>query len=275
MKNVFFLWYVFLVIQSSLVAQTKLSKTAERKTHIGLCIMATGRYDQFVEPLINSARKFFLTNKRVTYFVFTDGTIPTSSDIVRIQQKRLGWPHDTMMRNSVYLQTRKHFDGVDYLFALDADMLFVDSVGEEMLGHLVGTQHPGYFNKPGTYETNYRSTAFVPQKRRKIYYAGGFFGGKKEAFLQLCEITTKNIQNDLAKGIIAIWHDESHLNRYFAFNPPEKTLSPSYCYPEGWNIPFQPRLIALNKNHSALRKYLSKIPKNTFSGGKLCCPTSP
>lgn len=226
---------------------------AEQK-HIGLCIMATGKYDTFVEPLINSAREFFLTEDRVTYFVFTDGKIPAAEDIVRIQQQRLGWPYDTMMRNSVYLSAEMHFKDIEYLFALDADMRFVAPVGREILSTLVGTQHPGFFNKQGSYETDRRSQAFVPSRKRKVYYAGGFFGGKTGAFLNICAATTKAIRKDLDYGIIAVWHDESHLNKYFAYNPPTKTLSPSYCYPEGWNIPFTPRLVALNKDHSLLRK---------------------
>jgi histo-blood group ABO system transferase len=64
----------------------------------------------------------------------------------------------------------------------------------------------------------------------------------------------ENIKADLAKNIIAIWHDESHLNRYFIDNKPTKILSPSYCYPESWQLSYPKRLLALDKNHQNMRE---------------------
>jgi hypothetical protein len=49
----------------------------------------------------------------------------------------------------------------DYAFALVADMVVVDLVGDEVLGDRVGTMHPGFIGKRGTYEANPASTAFV------------------------------------------------------------------------------------------------------------------
>jgi hypothetical protein len=43
------------------------------------------------------------------------------------------------------------------------------------------------------------------------------------------------------------------MNRYFIDNQPTKILDPSYCYPESWNIPFNKKLLALDKNHSDVR----------------------
>ena len=69
----------------------------------------------------------------------------------------------------------------------------------------------------------------------------------------MAECIKKNIDIDLNNNIIAVWHDESHLNRYFIDNKPEIELSPSYCYPENWNLPFEKKLIALDKNHNEIR----------------------
>ena len=62
----------------------------------------------------------------------------------------------------------------------------------------------------------------------------------------------ERVDKDLEKDVIAIWHDESQMNRYFIDNIP-KLLNPSYCYPESWNIPFEKKLLALDKNHSEIR----------------------
>ena len=57
---------------------------------VGLLIMATGKYIQFVPPLVESARTFFCSNHNVTYFVFTDQEAPLGDDVKIIYQKRLG-----------------------------------------------------------------------------------------------------------------------------------------------------------------------------------------
>jgi histo-blood group ABO system transferase len=201
---------------------------------VGLLIVATGRYDVFVDPLIASARQHFCPNHQVTYYVFTDGVISPASDVVQVFQRRVGWPFDTLMRNSMYLQNKELFKDEDYLFALDADMLFLDTVGDEILGERVATLHPGYTmtgSKP-TYETNPKSAAFVQEGEASFYFAGGFFGGSQREFIKLIAETSSRIQKDLDNGIIAIWHDESHWNRYCIDYPPQVILSPSYCFAE-------------------------------------------
>lgn len=216
--------------------------------------MATGRYDVYAEEMIRSARPYFCTSSDVTYFIFSDGKITPSQDVVQISQKRLGWPHDTLKRFEVYLSHADRMKEMDYLFALDADMRFVAPVGEEILSDLVGTQHPGFVGKRGSYETDPLSTACVLKKEGKIYFAGGFYGGKREEFFKLLKRTNEQIDKDLERDYIAVWHDESHLNRYFIDHPPTLVLNPSYCYPECMTLDFPKKLMALDKDHEQMRK---------------------
>jgi len=229
------------------------SSTTMLGHRVGLLIMATGKYIQFVPPLLDSARKHFCANNDVTFFVFTDQQASLGDDAVIIYQKRLGWPFDTMHRFHTYLKNRTALESMDYLFACDADMLFVDTVGQEILSDRVATQHPGFVGKRGSYETNPHSRAYVNSNEGIYYFAGGFYGAKKSEFFKLLETTIHNIDADLQHNIIAVWHDESHLNRYFIDNPPTVILSPEYCYPESWNIPYRKRLLALDKNHAEFR----------------------
>ena len=217
--------------------------------------MATGKYTQFVRPLIDSAERYFLPAHKRTYFIFTDhlDEVPQAENIIPVYQQRLGWPHDTMMRCLVYVKNKELYNDLDFMFACDADMLFVDTVGDEILGTRVATQHPGYVGKPGTYETNPQSRAYVGPHEATYYFAGGFYGGSKDEFITLNQTLYERIAIDLDNNIMPVWHDESHLNRYFIDFKPTKILSPSYCYPEDWRLKYHPRLLALNKNHAKMR----------------------
>jgi histo-blood group ABO system transferase len=236
----------------------------QKSYSVGLLIVATGKYSALVGSLIESARNYFCRKHTVTFFVFTDGQIPSAPDIIRIQQSKLGWPHDTLMRFNMYAQAEQHFATIDYLFACDADMRFVGTVGDEILSERVATLHPGYVEKPGTYETNINSTAYVAPSTATYYFAGGFYGGSKEEFLKLCATTTNNIKADLERKYVAVWNDESHLNQYFSVHTPTTILRPAYCYPEKEHLHeayvknpnrYEKKLIALDKhNHTAMRE---------------------
>jgi histo-blood group ABO system transferase len=223
--------------------------------NIGLLVIATNKYIKFTFPLWESAKKHFLRNHQVTMFVFTNmPEVP--AETVRIEQAHMEWPKTTLLRHHVFLNNRSAIEGMDYLFYSDADMLCVDTIGDEVLGDLVGTLHPGFYNKSRaefSYETRPESTAYIPPNEGTSYFAGGFYGGKKDAYLRMAETVRNNIDTDTQKGITAVWHDESHWNKYLTKNPPTVILSPSYCYQESANLPFTKRLLALDKNHAEMR----------------------
>lgn len=111
-------------------------------------------------------------------------------------------------------------------------MRFVAQVTEDEIFSqgITATEHPGYVGERGTPETNPKSTAFVPYVR--TYFCGGFNGGSVKAFLATAQLIRMRIEIDKQNGITAVWHDESHLNRYLFDNPPAKILSPAFCYPD-------------------------------------------
>lgn len=222
---------------------------------IGLLIIATNKYIQFLQPLINSADKFFLKNQNVTYFIFTDQNVELKSDrhIVKINVPHKQWPWMTLDRYKIFSNNSEKLSNMDYLYYCDADMRFVDYVGNEIIGEIVATQHPGYYGKRGTPETNPLSLACVFEHEQMQYFAGGFNGGSSYEYLKMSKHISNNIDIDYSKGLIAIWHDESHMNRYFIDNPPTNILDPSYCYAENTDTPFKRRLLALDKNHKEIR----------------------
>ena len=108
-----------------------------------------------------------------------------------------------------------------------------------------------------SFDRNSKSLAFVPYgEKARSYYAGGFNGGKTEVFMDMAKTISFRVDKDLEAGIVAQWHDESHMNRYMIDHPPSRPLSYEYCYPEpelGRHPNDNPKIIALLKNHGELR----------------------
>lgn len=222
---------------------------------IGLLVIATNKYIKFLSPLLTSADSFFLEEQDVTYFVFTNKDVKFETKrkkkIIKVEHKK--WPWMTLGRYEIFNNSKQELSKMDYLYYCDADMLFVDSVGDEIISSRVATQHPGYYGRRGTPETRSNSLAYIDPKEDMQYFAGGFNGGSSFEFLKMSKTIAENIRIDFLKDIIAVWHDESHLNRYFVDNSPTKILSPSYCYGESMDIPFEKKIIALDKNHKEIR----------------------
>lgn len=245
---------------------------------IGVLYICTGKYSIFWKSFYESSEKYFLANHSKMYFVFTDAkTIDyqNNENVVMIFQENLGWPNNTLMRFHVFKKHETLLQGMDFLFFCNANLLFVDSVGDEILPFkegLAALQQPGYWNKPREkfpYETNPVSRANIPTDKGKYYVMGAFNGGKTETFLKMSEELSENINEDLKKNIIAVWHDESHLNKYI-IDKNIKILDPSYGYPEDWDLPFNPKIMIRDKTkyggHNFLRgvkeKYFIKFIKN-------------
>lgn len=212
--------------------------------NISILSIATGKYIDFIPDLIKSSEENFLKNHKKTYYIFTDkkSSIRIKGiNIVKVYQEKLGWPYDTMMRFHMFLSLKDKIEKSDFTFFLNANMEFKEEIGEEVFPDLkneflVGVKHPGFFKLDKSY---------MPYERRKesnfciadsdnlnnMYYQGCFNGGESKKWIEMCEILSLKIDEDLNSNIIPIWHDESALNWYFR-NIKIKSLEPEYAMPE-------------------------------------------
>lgn len=222
--------------------------------------ICTGKYNIFWADFFTSAEQYFVPGAEKEYFVFTDDDgLPYKDDpkVHVYRQERLDWPYATLMRFSIFYRAEKVLRGFDYIFFFNANAQFIRPVtAAEILPSpqeegLTVVLHPGYYNKSLKLlpfeKTQKGSTAYMPREARKQYFQGCLNGGTAGAYMQLVETLMHNTQADLDKGIIAVWHDESHLNRYMAGRHP-KVLTPAYAYPEGWELPFEPAISMRDKS---------------------------
>lgn len=251
--------------------------------NIGLLTIATGKYLQFLDGLLGSAARYFLSAHRVTPFVFADQPV-TLHGAVHLHVRHEPWPLVTLKRFHYFAEYAHALEGMDYLFYVDADMRFVSDCGDEILpgvlDRLVGVRHPAYYhgrrspaagvldrltrgrwsarqirNRRLPFERDSHSLACLADSSYGHYFAGGFNGGYADSFLTMARTLRDAVDHDAANGITAVWHDESHLNRYFYVQKP-KALTPAYCYPES-GFPhlrhLKPVLLALDKDHGWFR----------------------
>jgi hypothetical protein len=198
--------------------------------------------------------------------VFTDGIIPYDDNIKKIFQKNLGWPYNTLKRFEMFNSVSDIITKEDFLFFLNANMLFIDYVNEEVIpeeknNFLMGVNHPGFFNKNReefTYERRPESTFYIPINEGDYYYQGCFNGGKSDEFLKMSKILDNMINVDLKNNITPIWHDESSLNWYYSKISP-LIMDSGYSYPEDWIIPFDKKILQRNKKNYGGYNYLRNI----------------
>lgn len=223
-----------------------------------ICILtiATNKYLQFVERLLDDVEKHFLNGHEIQCLLFTDHEVETSDNVKVSQIGHKPWPEPALKKYNYINSEAEYLKGFDYLYLFDADVGIVDTVGEEVMHDLVGVLHPYKILEPKEiypYEKRKESTAYVSDENHNRYYAAAFVGGKSENFLQMARIISERVEEDERNGIIAKWHDESHLNKYFNENPPAG-LSPSYMFPEELighpQYPFEPKIVALKKQSS-------------------------
>jgi histo-blood group ABO system transferase len=192
--------------------------------NIGLIVIATNKYIEFVPQLVASVEKNFLKNHNVEIFLFTNQQFKGNVTVIPTEHRP--WPWMTLGRYHL-IQTLKEYPKKDYYYYIDADMLVVGDVSDEILGDRVAAIHGKFKKKAGNFDRNPLSLAYVPPEISNPYFCGGFQGGSK--YIEDAEQLAKNIDTDFNKDIVALWHDESHWNRYCLDNPPTVILPYTYC----------------------------------------------
>lgn len=177
----------------------------------------------------------------VTYYVFTDSpdkiprvTLGPQRSLKVLQvQRDSRWQDISMMRMKTIAETietdiRHRFK---YVFCFDVDQEFTGRFGPEALGESVALLHSYYYRLPKrfyTYDRNPRSKAYM--ESGDFYYHAAVFGGSWQSVKELTTACYQGIMEDKKNNVEALWHDESHLNKYMLLHKPSRVLSPEYCW---------------------------------------------
>lgn len=225
---------------------------------VAVLYICTGKYSVFWEEFYRSMEKNFLKDSEIEYFVFTDADRlydeERNNRIHRIRQDNLGWPGNTLFRFRMFVSLEEKLKEFDYLFFLNANTVCRQEITEKEFlpieQDLLVVQHPGYYNSSAwkmPYERRKKSSAYIPYGKGGDYVYGAVNGGKTAAYLKMAKKLDKDIRQDYEKGIIAKWHDESHLNYYVWMYGNYRLLTPAYAYPENYSLPFEMKIMTVDK----------------------------
>ena len=237
-------------------------------TRIGIVSVATNKYfDYWLEMYESAASKIYSQN--VTFHIFTNHTPEQVFKKLNIKQHPVvihnipdfTWPNATLLRYQVITQY-KNLLNHEILMHLDADMLvmedFIESILEEdWKAGIALVRHPGFYRPSGFgrvrfYLSNFKflirdirmymklgglggwcmdtnSLSFTSKSLRKHYVCGATWMGERVPFLQMVNELAQSVDTDLQNGVIATWHDESHLNKWAASNS-HTIYDPIYCF---------------------------------------------
>ena len=233
---------------------------------VAIIFIGTNKYLDFLPTYYESIEKYFLPNSEKTIFAFTDGELDDVPDNIKVyHQEHLEWPYITLKRFEIINKARADLDSMDWLVFLDADTRVVDTVTEEEFFSdkpYFGVHHPCHALKmqphteyPGAFETNTNSRAGVTEEDdTSMYYQGCLWGGRVPEVLDMIEELDSRVEEDLANDVIAVWHDESQLNKFYSeVKEDVHLLGPEYAYPEVFqdHCNFEPKIVHLAKDNSA------------------------
>jgi hypothetical protein len=262
-----------------------MSETAE----VGIVSIATNSYFTYWLEMVKSAYLAVDDGTPLSFYLFTDQPdriheIDQFRDKFRFSVVKIPsytWPDATIKRYEVIHENRDLLQNRVLLY-LDSDMLIQQNfiVGIlELVEHseMIFVLHPGYFRPSGfdlflfylsnpkmfardtilrikcgglgAWETRRESAAYVPRKLRIRYVCGGTWFGLNRTFLDCVQHLKNQVTLDDDNSVMAVWHDESHLNK-LASNRKFGFVDPRYCFdPRFPNLKNLPNVIeAVNKN---------------------------
>ena len=227
---------------------------------VAIIFIGTNKYLNFFPKYYETCEELLFPGVKKQYYVFTDGgifgdEIPDHITAIKIPHKE--WPSITLERFHTILLAEELIQEHDWLLFLDADMR-VDAVinSEEVLNDekdFIAVHHPCHYNTgTGDFERRPESEACITGNPLQ-YYQGCLWGGKMEAVIPMMKLLKERVDKDYSDDIIAVWHDESHLNRFFIENQDRvHALPPDYAYPECFpQYPYQRKIVHLAKDNSS------------------------
>jgi hypothetical protein len=219
---------------------------------IAIAFIGTGKYADFFPRWKEAVDTYFLNDCQKTIYAFSDQVGKpyfNATDVRLVAIPPAVWPEATLYRykflDLVMNCPNSNFsEEFDYVFYIDSDLYATDDIKFDDVikaeKNLVGVHHPGNAHDPDwhTLERRKDSLACVDRPLQAfgpsaVYHQGCLWGGSSEAVGNMARVLSERIDDDYKRKVMAVWYDESHMNKYFLENLEDvNTLSFLYAFPE-------------------------------------------
>lgn len=232
---------------------------------IGIIYLAIGIYDEFWKEFYPSCEKYFCPDTVKGYEVFTDSERLLALELDNVTchpMENRGFIRNVSAKSECICSIAERLEHeYDYIFFLNGNFKYLESIHTDEVipleenDFLTALSFSFYRNrdcKELPYDRNPDCLAYIPYGEGTRYYQGGLYGGRTQEIIRMSGWIRNRIDHDLARKVIARWHDESYVNRYLLDKNP-KLLDETYAFVEGM-MPFRPhKMMILDK-----KKYLGK-----------------
>lgn len=260
--------------------------------------VATHQYFSMWESQFEKALAILDPSKKYQWVVLTDDlesrksrahNCPPNVQLVFFESPYRNWPEVTLFRYEIILQMKDLLLGEQIVW-LDADMELQMEPRSREPDKLHLCPHPGFnfklfpitfrslafvintFNKSilfhaigpfalGDWCRDSKSLSKVSFFGRRRYFHGAFWFGSRDVILSVCELLARRTRLDYVRGVVAPWHDESHLNWYAAAHP--ESVNTMWVGSSYWA-----RNPTLNKKKSLVESLDKKLTKDELRGRK-------
>ena len=256
---------------------------------IALIFIGTAKYADFFPLWHGCVSTYLMPEEDKIAVAFTDRyeeEMFHKPGVFQVPLEHKQWPYITLLRfafiNEILPQLKDK--DVTHLLFLDADLFpqqkisFEDIFGDETKP-FVGVHHPGNFDNPdweafiveGDSNANILKMTSETKEtlKGKVYHQGCLWGGEFSAVQEMCAELTRAIHEDLQNNIVADWHDESHMNRWFIQNYDRvRTIGTEYAFPDQlfWHKTLSqrglsPKMLHVDKKHSDFPRFMGGSPE--------------
>jgi len=201
---------------------------------IGIIITATNNYFPLGLRFVHRYLRFSKQADETLFFFFSERDPSEylkqheSTKVIWIKTEHSNWLEgvNNRFKNTVEFIFGKN---VDYIYNIDSDTNFDKNFELPKINGIVAGEHFGnnsWMKDRKNYDRNPQSMAYIPVNTSlpQMYYLGAFWGGGVLKVKEMCatlyswQLQDKKINYE--PGV----NDESYLNKYLHYNPPDYTI---------------------------------------------------
>lgn len=201
---------------------------------IGIIITATNNYFPLGLRFVHRYLRFSKQADETLFFFFSERDPSEylkqheSTKVIWIKTEHKNWLEGV---NNRFKNTVEFIFGkdIDYIYNIDSDTNFNKHFELPKVNGIVAGEHFGnntWMKDRKGYDRNPQSMAYIPEdtKLPQMYYLGAFWGGEILKVKEMCSALHSWQLEDRKINYEPGVNDESYLNKYFHYNPPDYTI---------------------------------------------------